>query len=90
MAIQVLTEGAASSPAPLQPAVLPACSLPPLAWHPQVEEACGGRAADPSSTMLNLCAVLSELGRHGAALEQAQAAVRLLQAEVREAASLLP
>lgn len=49
----------------------------------QVEEASSGRAADPASTLLNLCAVLSELGRHGAALEQARAAVAILQEEVR-------
>ena len=48
----------------------------------QIEVACGNSAADPPGTMLNLCAVLSDLGRHDAALSQAQAAAELLQHQI--------
>ena len=39
-------------------------------------------AVNRASTHLNLCAVLSQLGRHSVALEQAQAALILLQEEL--------
>ena len=39
----------------------------------------------PADTLLNLCAVLSTLGRHDAALEQAQSALILLQEELLSA-----
>uniref|UniRef100_A0A7S0HJL7 MalT-like TPR region domain-containing protein n=1 Tax=Hanusia phi TaxID=3032 RepID=A0A7S0HJL7_9CRYP len=48
----------------------------------EIEKACGESAADPPGTMLNLCAVLSDLGRHDAALAQAQAAAELLQHQI--------
>jgi tetratricopeptide (TPR) repeat protein len=42
-----------------------------------------GQAEHPASTHLNLCAVLSRLGRHRRALEHAECAVALLQAAVQ-------
>jgi hypothetical protein len=36
----------------------------------------------PADTFLNLCAVLSQLGRHSAALEHGQSALILLQEEL--------
>jgi tetratricopeptide (TPR) repeat protein len=39
-------------------------------------------AVNRASTHLNLCAVLSQLGRHAVALEQAQAALILLQEQL--------
>ncbi|KAL6764545.1 hypothetical protein V8C86DRAFT_2471968 [Haematococcus lacustris] len=67
---------------------LPPCrgAQQPALPAPQGYPACGQQAveqqgpggSDPSSTLLNLAAVLSDMGRHREALQQAQAALHLL------------
>jgi tetratricopeptide (TPR) repeat protein len=49
---------------------------------------CDKQVETPADTHLNACAVLSQLGRHQAALEHAQSALILLQEELFSGASL--
>jgi tetratricopeptide (TPR) repeat protein len=49
---------------------------------------CYAQVETPADTHLNACAVLSQLGRHQAALEHAQSALILLQEELFSGASL--
>jgi tetratricopeptide (TPR) repeat protein len=49
---------------------------------------CIEQVETPADTHLNACAVLSQLGRHQAALEHAQSALILLQEELFSGASL--
>ena len=44
----------------------------------KIEERCGSDVKYPADTYLNICAVLSQLGRHQSALENAQSALILL------------
>ena len=48
----------------------------------KIEAKLGSRVENPADTHLNACAVLSQLGRHQAALEHAQSALILLQEEL--------
>ena len=51
-----------------------------------VEDCCGSKAADVPGTLLNMSTILSELGRHPAALSHAEQAAHLLRQDVQQGA----
>merc|ERR1719446_267185 len=46
----------------------------------KIEERCGDRCQNPAGTHLNLCALLSQMGKHMEALQHADRALKLLEA----------
>lgn len=51
----------------------------------RIEEKAGSRCQNPAGTHLNLCALLSQMGKHQEALQHAGRAVKLLEAAAQQA-----